>query len=163
MTEHLIYVHSEELEQVLAGFRNLNKNLDRPIYDASIPILLNECLEKAGTEPGWHSLRKHMLVNGRPVPDSQPPPDGFWELGHYFQQFEDHILWQGLSMDSGAHTCDHTARIYPNGIVVGYINCFRLGKQAIEAGYLKGHLDAWKGRIKTKPYWDEIDHVPIKK
>jgi len=133
-----------------------------PVYDATVPKLLDQCLQKTGTPAKWDSLLKDTLVDGKSLPQSiKPPTDCFWELGHYFQKFDDHILWHGLTVDGDEHCYNHTARIYPNGKIVGSVNCFRLGECPIQAEYVKGHLEEWLGRIKGAPYWDEIDGEPV--
>jgi hypothetical protein len=142
----------------------LNKDLDPPDSDPAIPELLDKCLKKAGTKDKWHSLLRHTIVNGAPLPRSETPPkESWWELGHYFQQFDDYILWHGLTVDCGEHCYNHTVKIYPDGKIAGSVNCFALGHMSIEPNYVKRHLEEWLGRIKEQPYWDEVDHVPVKK
>jgi hypothetical protein len=130
-----------------------------PVYDKSIPKLLEKCLAKAGTPAEWRTLCKHTLVNGRSLPPSETPPDQcWWELGHYFQKLDDCIVWHGLTVDCGEHCDNHTAYIYADGKLSGTVNCFRLGEINIDSPYVKGHLEAWLGRMRGGEcnYWDEI-------
>ena len=137
-----------------------------PVYDKSIPKLLEKCLAKAGTPAKWRTLRKHTLVNGRSLPVSETPPDTcWWELGHHFEKLDGRIFWNGLTVDCGEHCDNHTAWIYPDGKIMGTINCFRLGEINIDAPYVKDHLEAWLGRIPEgqSNYWDAIDGKPVEK
>jgi hypothetical protein len=94
----------------------LARFLPAPEYkDPTIPKLLENCLQKAGTKPGWRSLYRHTLVNGAPLPQTvKPPKNNFWELGHIFQQKADHIVWIGLTVDGGEHCNNHVAKIFPD-------------------------------------------------
>jgi hypothetical protein len=135
-----------------------------PFYDSTISKLLDEGLKAAGTPEKWHSLLRHTVVDGLPLPSSQSPPRTcMYENGHYFQNFNDHILCHGLTVENSEHCYNHTARIYRNGKIVGNVNCFTLGHMPIEASNLKTYLKEWRGRSKEQPYWDEIDHKPVKK
>lgn len=142
----------------LATILGLNMPQGGPFNDPSILKLLNECLHKAGAPPNWKSLRKHTKVNGKPLPESEVPPDYcFYEDGQYFQQFKRYILWQGLTIDQSEHCNNHSVKIYRDGRVEGSINGFAFGDMPVEASYLTDYLTAWLGRIKEKPYWDEVD------
>jgi len=132
-----------------------------PVYDKSVPKLLDQCLQKASTPDNGHSLHKYIIVDSKSLHKSQkPPPTCHWELGHYFQKFKKYILWYGLTVEGGEHCYNHTARIYPDGKIEGTVNCFGLGEMPLEADFAKGHLEEWLGRIQGAPYWDEIDHKP---
>jgi hypothetical protein len=138
---------------------------DGPVYDKSVPKLLDQCLAKAGTPTKWFALHKHTLVNGRPLPFSETPPEAcWWELGHHFEKLDGCILWTGLTVDCGEHCDNHTAWIYADGKIEGTINCFSLGEINIDAPYVKQHLEAWLGRISEgqSNYWDAVDGKPVK-
>src|SRR5437762_14175903 len=97
------FIELRDMES-LAALLGLKPPPKGPIYDPTIPKLLDECLKAAGTPEKWHSLLKHTLVDGRPLPDSQPPPRTCqYENGQYFQHFGDHILWHGLTVENAKH------------------------------------------------------------
>jgi len=149
-----------ELESMLG----MKKQPRGEFRDPEVPKLLKECLKAAGTPTKWRTLLKNTLVNGHPLPQSQPPPvPCSFVDGQYLQKFDDYILWHGLTVDGEEHCYNHTVKIYSNGKVVGDINCFRLGHIPIGADYIKQYLKTWRENITKQPYWDEVDHKPVKK
>jgi hypothetical protein len=75
-----------------------------PVYDKSVPKLLDQCLAKAGTPTKWRTLRKHTLVNGRSLPPSETPlirVGGNWDIiretrRRYFVDGTHGRLWRAL-------------------------------------------------------------------
>jgi hypothetical protein len=133
-------------------------------FDKSVFPLLLRFLVKAGTPRTWKTLRKYTRVNGKSLPESvKPPSESFWELGHYFENCGSYVLWQGLTVWRGEHCDNHEVKIYPDGKMVGSVNCFTLDRMPIEGKTVKGILEEVLGRIKETPYWDEIDGIPVKK
>jgi len=123
-----------------------------PDYDENVLKLLKLRLQKAGTSREWHSLYKYPIVNDMPLPLSQPPPEECWimPMGQYLQKFDGYILWLGLTVDMGHHACNHAARLYPNGKIVGTFNGFGFGVAPLidASSYLRPQLEEWLREIK---------------
>lgn len=148
----------------LAALLGMQRPRKGPFNDPTVRKLLDECLQAAGTPPQWKSLRKYTIVNGEPLPPSKSPPrDCYYEDGQYFQQFDGYILWHGLTVCASEHCKNHAAKIYPDGKVVGTVNCFAMGAMPLDADYANRYLREWLKRIKEQPYWDEVDNEPVKK
>jgi len=133
------------------------------LRNPKIRELFDECLKKTGVQPGWQTLRKHTIVNGKPLPRWKDPPESsFWELGHIVEKQGDDIIWMALNVDGGEHAFNHIARFHPDGTVEGSVNLPGNHWCRSDDSYLIRHLEDWLGRITEEHYWDDVDGVAIK-
>jgi len=148
------------------AFPEEERNPPKILRNPKIRDLFDQCLEKTGAKPGWRTLRKHTLVDGKPLPWPKAPSDWLlWDLGHFVEKEGDDVIWKGLTVEGDAQVFNHVARIHPDGTVEGEVNGFRSGWRRCSDRYLVQHLEEWLGRLErnTKwPYWDEVDGVATK-